>query len=74
MPDPEDSVDEPSDEQTADDPYRGGETGPYYPDAGYQDAAGYREPVEQPRADHRYYSEAQDFSAADDEYADEDGD
>jgi hypothetical protein len=79
MPDPEDSVDEPSDEQTADDPYRGGETGHYYPGAGYQDAAGYREPVVQPRADYRDYSDAEDFSADDDyadedEYADEDGD
>ncbi len=72
MPDPEDSVDEPSDEQVVADPYRGGETGHYYPDAGYQDAAGHGEPVVQPRAD--YYSGAQDFSADEDYYEDEDAD
>ncbi|MDT5260030.1 MAG: hypothetical protein QOD10_5110 [Mycobacterium sp.] len=72
MPDPGDSVDEPSAEQVADDPYRDGETGRYHPDAGYQDGAGYREPVGPPWADYRSYSDAQHFSADEDGFADED--
>jgi Bacterial extracellular solute-binding protein len=74
MPDPEDSVDEPSDEDLADELYRDGDTGHHYLGAGPQDAAGYPGGAFEPRGDYRYYSDDEDFPADEDDYADEDED
>jgi hypothetical protein len=74
MPDPEDSVDEPSDEGFADEHHPGGDTGHHHVDAGQQDAAGYPGAGPEPRADYRYYAEAdegEDLPAEGDHSADE---
>jgi Bacterial extracellular solute-binding protein len=68
MPDPEDSVDEPSDEGFADEHYRGDDTGHHHLDAGTQDAAGYRGAGPEPRTDYRDYADADDFPAGEDLY------
>ncbi|MGO9384469.1 MAG: substrate-binding domain-containing protein [Mycobacterium sp.] len=57
MPDPEDSVDEPSDEHLAEDPYWGGDSGHHHVDAGRDDAVGYPEA----RADDRFHSDGGDY-------------
>jgi Bacterial extracellular solute-binding protein len=62
MPDPEDSVDEPSDEGFADEHYRGGDTGHHHVDA-----------RPEPRTDYRYHAGEDEDLPAEGGHFDEDG-
>jgi hypothetical protein len=62
MPDPEDSVDQPSDEHLADDSHPAGDTGDHHSDSGHPDAAEYPGAVPEPRADYGYDSREHDYA------------
>jgi hypothetical protein len=62
MPDPEDSVDQPSDEHLADDSYPAGDTGHHQSDSGHPDAAEYPGAAPEPRADYGYASREHDYA------------
>ncbi len=70
MPDPEDSVDELSDEDVADGPDRGGETGHHHPDAvtDYSDEGHYQDDEDFPPGE-GFPAGEDDFSAGEDHYA-----
>ncbi len=76
MPDPGDSVDQPTDENLVDDPHPAGETGHHHRDPEPPDAGGDPGAVPEPRADYRHYPPEDDyadegFPAAGDHYADD---
>jgi len=62
MPDPGDSVDQPTDENLVDDPHPAGETGHHHRDPEPLDAGGYPGAVPEPRADYRHYPPEGDYA------------
>ncbi len=78
MPEPEDSVDQPSDEHLADDSYPAGDTGHHQRDSGHPDAAEYPGAVPEPQADYGYASREHDYPAerlpAEGDHSPDDGD
>ncbi len=62
MPDPGDSVDQPTDENLVDDPHPAGETGHHHRDPEPPDAGGYPGAVPEPRADYRHYPPEGDYA------------